>query len=378
MAKGIFVGIGGKARKVKKIYVGIGGKARKVKKAYVGIAGKARLFWSGGEVSYYGTVTALSRARSGLTGGYIENYALFAGGTTNINTGEFYNTVDAYNVSLVRSVSQMGSSQAGSAFARIGEYALFAGGYYRTSSSGSTPYSSVDALNANLTRSSAAELNRGKMYLAGASNNTYAIFAGGYVKNVTGSFAYVGSTDAYNSSLVRTSSSRNALQEIKDNLAGASVGNYALFAGGSNGSGHLDSVDAFNGSLTRTIVSTLGEKKYGMAGISIGDYAVFAGGVGNKNQSTKSVEAYNQSLVKTVLSDLPAAGSPVSSKAGQYALFALGSNLHLYNEKLVSVPSIAFAFSRYSFAGAYTGKYALFAGGNYGGTHYSRVDVYTA
>ena len=63
MAKGLFVGIGGKARKVKKIYVGIAGKARKVKKAYIGIAGKARLFWSGGQLAYYGRAAGLSVAR---------------------------------------------------------------------------------------------------------------------------------------------------------------------------------------------------------------------------------------------------------------------------------------------------------------------------
>lgn len=41
MAKGAYIGIAGKARKVKKMYIGVGGKARKVKKAYIGIGGKA-------------------------------------------------------------------------------------------------------------------------------------------------------------------------------------------------------------------------------------------------------------------------------------------------------------------------------------------------
>lgn len=46
MAKNIYVGVGGKARKVKQLYVGVGGKARKVKKVYVGVGGKARLVWA--------------------------------------------------------------------------------------------------------------------------------------------------------------------------------------------------------------------------------------------------------------------------------------------------------------------------------------------
>ena len=45
MAKNLYVGVGGKARKVKALYVGVGGKARKVKKVYVGVGGKARLVY---------------------------------------------------------------------------------------------------------------------------------------------------------------------------------------------------------------------------------------------------------------------------------------------------------------------------------------------
>lgn len=46
MAKNIYVGVGGKARKIKQLYVGVGGKARKVKKVYVGVGGKARLVYA--------------------------------------------------------------------------------------------------------------------------------------------------------------------------------------------------------------------------------------------------------------------------------------------------------------------------------------------
>ena len=46
MAKNIYVGVGGKARKIKQLYVGVAGKARKVKKVYVGVGGKARLVYT--------------------------------------------------------------------------------------------------------------------------------------------------------------------------------------------------------------------------------------------------------------------------------------------------------------------------------------------
>lgn len=42
MAKGGYVGVGGKARKLKKGYIGVGGIARKLKKGYIGVDGIAR------------------------------------------------------------------------------------------------------------------------------------------------------------------------------------------------------------------------------------------------------------------------------------------------------------------------------------------------
>ncbi|SHO53711.1 glycine-rich domain-containing protein [Anaerocolumna xylanovorans] len=47
MAKGMYVGVNGVARKVKKMYVGVNSVARKVKKVYVGVNGVARLAWQG-------------------------------------------------------------------------------------------------------------------------------------------------------------------------------------------------------------------------------------------------------------------------------------------------------------------------------------------
>ena len=47
MAKRMYIGQGGLARRVKKIYVGAGGYAARVKKAYVGIGGTARPFSAG-------------------------------------------------------------------------------------------------------------------------------------------------------------------------------------------------------------------------------------------------------------------------------------------------------------------------------------------
>ena len=44
---GFFIGVDGKARKIKGGYIGVDGKARKIKKCYIGVDGVARLCWSG-------------------------------------------------------------------------------------------------------------------------------------------------------------------------------------------------------------------------------------------------------------------------------------------------------------------------------------------
>lgn len=48
MSKGIYIGVGGKARKVKKMYVGVNGVARKVTDGYTGVSGVARKFFKSG------------------------------------------------------------------------------------------------------------------------------------------------------------------------------------------------------------------------------------------------------------------------------------------------------------------------------------------
>ena len=45
MAKGVYIGVSSKARKVKSIYVGISNVARRVKKAYIGVNNVAKLFY---------------------------------------------------------------------------------------------------------------------------------------------------------------------------------------------------------------------------------------------------------------------------------------------------------------------------------------------
>ncbi len=65
MAKAVYVGVGSKARKMKKAYIGIGGKARKVKKMYIGVGGKARLCYSAEADKF--VVTGISKSCTNIT-----------------------------------------------------------------------------------------------------------------------------------------------------------------------------------------------------------------------------------------------------------------------------------------------------------------------
>lgn len=70
MATGIYVGVGGKARKVKSLYVGVDGKARKVTKGYIGVDGKARLFYAAEEIGKQWIFTSNGTFTVPVTGKY--------------------------------------------------------------------------------------------------------------------------------------------------------------------------------------------------------------------------------------------------------------------------------------------------------------------
>lgn len=228
MAQGIYIGVSGKARQVNKIYVGVASKARRVVKAYVGVGGKARLcFFSG--VAWHSTVT-LSVARNGTTAATVGNYALFAGGSLYDSTA-YYSTVNAYDASLTRSTpTALSVKRADMAATTVGNYALFGGGDAYTSSDADTPtrYATVNAYNTSLTRSTPTALSVSTTSPAAAVNQ-YAIIPAGTL------------IDTYNTSLTK-----NSFKNVGDGgpapySSATIINKYALFAGwSSNTSNKVD------------------------------------------------------------------------------------------------------------------------------------------
>jgi hypothetical protein len=82
------------------------------------------------------------------------------------------------------------------------------------------------------------------------------------------------------------------LSAARRELAGASVGNYALFAGGHDDSDSYDTVDAYDASLTRSTPTALSAARHNVAGASVGNYALFAGGSSLPSDYKDTVDAY--------------------------------------------------------------------------------------
>ena len=111
------------------------------------------------------------------------------------------------------------------------------------------------------------------------------------------------------------------LSEGRSVLAATTVGNYALFGGGSSGSNLRSTVDAYDKSLTRTIPTGLSEGRYHLAATTVGNYALFGGGYSNSSR----VDAYDQSLTRTIPTGLSEGRSSLAATTvGNYALFGGG------------------------------------------------------
>ena len=369
MAKAVYVGVGSKARKMKKAYIGIGGKARKVKKMYIGVGGKARLCYSA-ELERYGIAAALSAARDSMRAATVGKCALFAGGYSRSVFGySVSSSVDAYNTSLTKSTpTELSCQRCGHAAASVGGYALFAGG---ASSYNILGYydlvSSVDAYDASLTRS-AAHIIGATAAIGGAAVGNYALFAGGTFYEQINEDNVTSYVLAYDSSLTFTTAPW--LSVARANVKGASVGNYALFAGGQTGA-FCTTVDAYNASLTRTTATALSSVANNSAAATVGNHAIFVG-------NTASADIYDASLTKTSAAILSTARTGLAATTvGDYAIFS-GGGVADFCDASLTRSSISTSMTGYDMGAATIGDYALFAGGHSGDTNYDSVEVYTA
>ena len=148
---------------------------------------------------------------------------------------------------------------------------LYLPGGHQGTSSKSGYYSTVDAYNASLTRSTPTALSVARYKLAAAAAvGNYALFIGGYYYDGEDRMSST-RIDVYNTSLTR--STMTADQDCFGNAA-ASVGNYILYVK-NNVAGSV--VATINASLTKGTAASLSTARYDLAAMTLGDFCSFRG-----------------------------------------------------------------------------------------------------
>lgn len=393
MPKKALIGVNNVARNIKQIYIGVNNVARKVKRAYIGVSGIARIWWdrSVGTLSKAADADPLSLGRSRMGNANTGNvYTLFAfGGISGGNS----NRVDYYSASLVHSYTTVNPGRFGVAGASIGNYAIFGGGndYNQFAQGPGTNY--VNAFDTNITASVPTALGFSPLDPAGANNPSYAFIAGG--SNMHGdatSYVY-NNVEAYNANLVKTAAP--ALSQYKALLAGASVGNYAIIAGGNSYSlsswnvgtnptiTPSNTVEAYDTNLVKTTAAALSVARAELRGARNRDFALFGGGNSN------AVDAYDANLVHYTPTGLSSANGNirlhVGASTGGYAIFCSGVGTYstdglfatAYDINLTRYLPTPVTVQRQFASGGSIANYALIAGGSdSSGAYPTTVEVY--
>lgn len=267
----------------KKTYIGVSNVARRVKKIYTGVGGIARNVKKG----YIG-VNGI--ARMFFTGIFKEvfkpNVATLSrpgydyvskAATSKYLLWHARSAIDAFNKDLVKTNPSVCTPCQAAAAAK--NHHFFAG--YEGSNGGG---SSVGVYDKNLTRSSAPALSIGVMDPSGVSVGEYAIFGGGTPTNVPNE----GITDvtAYDDAL--TKHICTDLQHPTYKMGTTYNREYAFFLGGiiaqRSASDYLYGADiiGYNKSLTQSIVATGDTNSLGTSvyGCGLGEYAIYYPGYG--------------------------------------------------------------------------------------------------
>ena len=219
---------------------------------------------------------------------------------------------------------------------------------------------------------------------------------GGLDENQTYSFTWfittaglssksIGMTKAVITKKVKTLSytgTAEALSQKRAYLTGVSIGNYALFAGGANGSLTCDTAEAYDPEMTHLVATRLSLGRSFLTSVSNGHYALVAGGNSKASSTADSVtqalvDVYDENLTHTKGTSLKASSfNGMATFNGKYMIFAGGSAytkgsntarssvVTAYDENLTRSVPTALSAAREQGRGAGAGEYAIFATGS--------------
>lgn len=202
----------------------------------------------------------------------------------------------------------------------------------------------------------AEELSANAANLAATSVGNYALFGGGSSSDNNPLFT----VNTYDSNLVHGNA--DVLSENRTNLSAASVGNYAIFAGGNTGrsssSVDVDTVDSYDNMLTQGLPTALSVARRSLNGASIGNFALFGGG-----SNTAVVDAYDASLTHSTPTPLIKNEVCQAASNSNYTVF-LGTKASAYDTALTrSIPTTPDTNTTPT-AAARAGNYILFSYGS--------------
>lgn len=200
-------------------------------------------------------------------------------------------------------------------------------------------------------------LSTARYDLAAVTIGDYALFAGGSPASSV--------VDSYTSTLVRNTAT--SLSVARSELAATMMGVYALFAGGKSSS-KSSVVDAYSATLVRSTATNLSSTKSTLAATSVGGYALFAG--------EGSVDAYSGSFVRTTLEEVSfLTNNLAAATVGDFGIFR-SKGMCAYNKSLVRTFPPSIYGARTHLAATTVGDYALFAGGEWSEVYSSEVEGY--
>ena len=237
-------------------------------------------------------------------------------------------------------------------FGSVNNRAIFAGGgYIRRSKKG------VDAYDTSLTRNSSVFLDKERTMMGSASLNNYAIFAGGLPIVAEDALNTV---EAFNASLTHIVMAPICMGKYA--VQGGNMQNlYAVFAGGKPKSSNdlpYDQYDIYDKNLSHIGTSSFNEPRAFIGSASIGNYLLFAGGTLPNDEHSARVDAFNGTT--TILSLSNAQSSMYGASTPSYAIFGGGDSIYdAFNSSLTRI-NIGTLSIHFPYSTASLGGYALF------------------
>jgi len=232
------------------------------------------------------------------------------------------------------STASLAQPRAEMAATSVGGLSFFAGGLAPDPLTGvGVATSMVDIFNSSTGQWSSATLSQQRYSIAAASVGGYALFAGGTQPTPMGLPPQVSTVDIFNSGTGQWSTASLSSARL---AAATSVGNYALFGGGYGlHVGTVDTVDIFNAGNGQWSTAVLGQARQGLCATSVGNCAIFAGGAywgaygpGVAQFGSNQVDIFNSTTGQWSTGCLSQARCGVAAASvSSYAIFAGGEVL---------------------------------------------------